>query len=102
MKPIKSKKAAEGALWYVVIIALLLLFFLVYTGAWSKLFGKGISGINEQIASAEDYDKDRVANFADKCPCSEGDIENDGCPSGYKAANINTGKEDNSCLADKT
>lgn len=76
----KSKKAAEGIMWTVVVIALLLLFLLIYSGVWSKLFGKSASSLSEQIGSADDYDKDGVINIVDKCPCQAGDPNNDGCP----------------------
>lgn len=101
---IKSKKAAEGMMWTVIVIVLLLLFLLIYSGAWSKLFGKGTSSLKEQFSSAGDADNDGVINVADKCPCpgGEGDIENDGCPAGYKITSTNTGKESRACLSKVT
>lgn len=94
----ENRKGDGQVLWIVVIAAFLLLFFLIYSGALGKLYGKLFSGANEQINSTDDYDKDNVANFADKCPCSSGDIENDGCPTGYKISGTDSGKEEKSCL----
>lgn len=100
----KNKKSAENVIWTVVVIALLLLFLLIYTGVWKNLFGKGISGINEQFDSAGDADNDGVINIADKCPCPPkgvGSIENNGCPSGYKITGEKKDTEDRSCLQKK-
>ena len=100
----KTKKGTEGIIWTVVIVAALALFLLIYTGVWSKLFGKSASSLNEQIDLTGDKDQDNVINRLDKCPCpgGEGDIENDGCPSGYKITNPNSGFEDRSCFTQKT
>ncbi len=94
----KNKKAAEGAMWTVVIIALLLLFFLIYSGALSKLYGKLFSETNQQVSGAEDSDNDGVSNLADKCPCNSGELENSGCPAGYKPTGKPEGTEARSCL----
>lgn len=98
----KTKKAAEGIIWTVVVIAALVLFLLLYTGTWSKLFGKSTSSLNEQIDMTGDKDQDNIMNRLDKCPCKAGDTENDGCPSGYKITNTNSGFEDRSCFTQKT
>ena len=95
---IKSKKGAEGIIWTVVILAASVLFLLVYTGTWSKLFGKSTSSLNEQIDLTADCDQDNVMNRFDKCPCTIGDIENSGCPTGFKITNTNSGIEDRACL----
>lgn len=101
MEIIKSKKSAEGMMRTVIVMVLLLLFLLIYSGAWNKLFGKSTSSLKDQFSSAGDADNDGVINAADKCPCpdGEGDIENDGCPSGYKVTNTNAGKESRACLS---
>ena len=64
----KNKKASESTIWLVVVIALLLLFFLIYSGVLGKLFNKVFTGTNQQIDSTKDDDNDGVANFMDKCP----------------------------------
>ena len=96
---IKNKKGAEGIVWTVAIIALLLFFLLIYSGVWTKLFGKEASSLSTQIdkdlGPSGDYDKDGVINIVDKCPCQAGDANNDGCP--YTNKN-----EDRSCLTKKT
>jgi len=94
----KFKKGAEGMIWTIIIIALLGLFLIVYSGAWTKLFGKSASNLNEQVdkdkGPAGDFDKDGLINAADKCPCQAGDANNDGCQ-------INSRNEDRSCLQTK-
>ena len=94
----KSKKAAGPVIWIVMTMALLLIFFFVYSGTVFKLYNKLFSGTDEQIESARDADKDNVANFADKCPCQPGDIGNNGCPIGYKITGSNSGEENRDCL----
>ena len=98
MAYINSKKSATGMVWLVAIMAAILLFFILYTNVWANLFGKTASGVNEQIDLTGDFDKDNLMNRLDKCPCKIGDIENDGCPIGYKL----TDNEDKSCLTKKT
>ncbi len=96
----KSKKAAEGIMWMIITIVLLLIFLFVYSGAWTKLFGAGISEIKGQTSEygpGGDYDGDGVINLADKCPCQAGEIENNGCNSGYKPKE----NEDKTCLIKK-
>src|SRR3989338_3331452 len=80
----KNKRASESTIWLVVVIALLLLFFLIYSGVLGKLYNKAFSGTSKQIDSTNDDDNDGVANFVDKCPTIPGDVPNDGCPLGYK------------------
>ena len=92
-----NKKAAEGMIWVLIAIVLALVFLLVYSGVWTKLFGGGASAIGNQIDSAGDADGDNAINLADKCPCKPGDSENNGCPIGY-TPNKN---EDKSCLKKK-
>lgn len=101
MEAMKSKKGIK-LIETVAVLALLLLFLAVYSGAWTKLFGKSASSLNEQIDLAGDHDKDIVANFQDKCPCVSGDLDNKGCPSGYKITDTGTGNEDRVCLTKKT
>lgn len=84
-------------MWLVVVIVALLFFLLIYSGAWTKLFGKSTSGIKEKLDSAGDYDKDNVINAIDKCPCFAGTVENDGCQPGYRITGINTGNEIKEC-----
>lgn len=80
----KNKKASESTIWLVVVIALLLLFFLIYSGVLGKLYNKVFSGTSKQIDSTNDDDNDGVANFVDKCPTIPGEVTNNGCPFGYK------------------
>ena len=102
---INSKKAAEGILWTVVILAALLLFFFLYSNAWANLFRKSVSSINEKFDLAGDSDKDTVINLEDKCPCpQQGRIdstENHGCPIGYKIGS-NGKEESKECFTKKT
>ena|SRR3989338_4884551 len=97
----KSKKGYEIT-WYVAVMALVLLFIFVYSSAWANIFRKSASSLNEQIGSASDYDKDGVINIDDKCPCIVGDLNNQGCPAGYKITGTGTGNEDRACLTKKT
>ena len=94
----KYKKGAEGTIWMVVIIVILLLFLAIYTGVFTKLFGKGASGINDQFGSAGDPDNDNVINLVDKCPCQSGEQDNEGCPSGHKILGNGQGYEGRDCL----
>ena len=80
----KNKKAYEPIIGLVVVIALLLLFFLVYSGVLGKLYNKAFSGTSKQIDSTNDDDNDGVANFIDKCPTIPGELPNNGCPFGYE------------------
>ena len=84
-------------LWIVITAALLLFFFFIFGGGWNKLFGKEVSGLNDQVDKTADADNDNVINLIDKCPCKSGDFENDGCPLGVKP----TENEDKACLAKK-
>jgi hypothetical protein len=90
----KNKKSAGQVIWLVVIMAFLLIFLLVYSGALGKLFGNLFTGANQQAEGVDDKDGDGIANFIDKCPCNSGDIDNNGCSIGHKI----TGDEDRSCL----
>ena len=94
----KSKKADGGTIGVVVAIVLLLFFLAIYTGAWKYLFGKGVAGINENLASAGDKDNDGIINIEDKCPCVSGIIENHGCQDGYEVTGTGTGNENRDCL----
>lgn len=94
----KTKNAATGMMWMLAILALIVIFTLIYTGALGGLYRKVFSSADERIASLGDCDKDKTADFEDKCPCVLGEIDNSGCPSGYKIANSATGNEDRSCL----
>ena len=94
----KNQKGDGQVVWIVVITVFLLLFFLVYSGVLGKLYNKLFSTTRAQADSVDDYDKDAVANFADKCPCIFGEIENDGCPAGHKITGTGSGKEERSCL----
>ena len=70
-------------IWILIVVALLLIFLFVYGGLWTKMFGKSASRLDNVIGStSNDYDKDGVADFADKCPCARspsGSNEFDGC-----------------------
>lgn len=80
----KNKKASDLTIGLVVVIALLLLFFLIYSGVLGKLYNKVFSGTSKQIDSTNDDDNDGVANFVDKCPTIPGEVTNNGCPFGYE------------------
>ncbi|HLC60954.1 MAG TPA: hypothetical protein VJJ52_06010 [Candidatus Nanoarchaeia archaeon] len=82
----KNKRASESTIWLVVVIALLLLFFLIYSGVLGKLYNKIFSGTSKQIDSTNDDDNDGVANFMDKCPGTDtGEpADQSGCSSGQK------------------
>ncbi|MEK6892279.1 MAG: hypothetical protein AABX25_03780 [Nanoarchaeota archaeon] len=82
----KNKNASESTIWLVVVIALLLLFFLIYSGVLGKLYNKVFSGTSNQIDSTNDDDNDGVANFMDKCPgTGAGEpVDQFGCSSGQK------------------
>ena len=79
-------------------IALTLLFIFVVGAIYKNLYSKSAGEISEKISSAGDFENDGVANFADKCPCESGVIENDGCPSGYRITDTGSGKESKDCL----
>ena len=91
---LKSKKGFSELIWLLAAIALVLVFLAVYGGGIFKFYNKVFSNTNTQINSAADADNDGVANFADKCPCKSGSIENNGCPPGYTPS----GNEDKKCL----
>lgn len=77
----KNKKGAEPIIWLVVVIALLLLFFLIYSGVLGKLYNKAFTGTSKQIDGTNDDDNDGIANFMDKCPGTSGkDVDSSGCP----------------------
>ena len=101
----KSKKAAEGVTWTVVVLVVLLLFLVLYSNAWTGIFRKSATNLKDQLDSAGDIDNDGVINLVDKCPCpKEGRIdsfENEGCPINYKIDGSKKDYEDRSCLTKK-
>jgi len=97
-KKLDSGKRGYDTIEIVATLALILLFVVISIFVYKNLFAKSASGVSQQIDSAGDFDNDGVANFADKCPCEKGFIENYGCPSGYRI----TGKENADCLKIKT
>ena len=92
----KQKKAMEGITWTLIVFVLLLLFLFIYSGMWTKLFGKGVKSIDNSIgATTSDHDNDGIADFADKCPCVSGDNEYSGCT---RQNPEDTEKNDRNCL----
>ncbi|MBI1934896.1 hypothetical protein HYS31_00500 [Candidatus Woesearchaeota archaeon] len=91
----KYKKSLEWEISTVAVLVLLLIFLVLYSGAWTRLFGKSVTSIDQQISSTGDFDKDGVINALDKCPCDEnGDPENYGCEHGHTPTN----NENKDCL----
>ena len=80
----KQKKSIALSVETLIIIALLLVFLVVYLVFIKGGLGKGASGINDQFDKGSDPDNDGVINIADKCPDVKGEPGNDGCP--YKEA----------------
>ncbi len=95
----KTKKGASELVWIVAIIALVLLFLLIYTGIWTKLFGKSVTIVNNNINLGDDNDNDNIINLNDKCPCASGISENQGCPPGYKIQGNDLGSETKNCFS---
>ena len=96
----KNKKS-QGSDWLLGMIIGIVVVVVVIIIVRGNL-GAGASGLKQAGKSAEDCDRDLVANAVDKCPCYKGDIENNGCPLGYKITETGTSKEeDKACLADK-
>lgn len=98
----KSKKAIS-MIETVVLIAILLIFLIVWSGAWTKLFGNDVSIIKDQKNELQDSDDDGVANFQDKCPCPPdgvGSTDTNGCPLEYAKASVERKKqlEDRTCI----
>ena len=75
----KGKKGVELSMNVVIILVILLIVAVSVIAVFGKLFGKEAGQIERQIDSLGDEDKDGVANFFDKCPCSPGEREFDGC-----------------------
>ena len=71
-----------------VIVVIILVFF---KGGAEKLFG----GLGTQISGFEDCDGDKVADFADKCPCFQGEVN--GCPNDKPTDNDKIGTSNNGC-----
>ena len=101
----KSKKGADWVIQLVVILAILIFFFVVYNIFLYGGLRQGALNLDEQFSLAGDADNDGVTNGQDKCPCPRtgdiDDIQNEGCPTGYKITETNLGKEDRSCLIKK-
>ena len=77
MKIKKENKKGMMPLQLVItaIILLILLFVILYT--FTDFFGKEKESLQSTITSVtDDYDKDGVYNFYDKCPCDM-DVERD-------------------------
>lgn len=74
----KNKKSAADFM----MLLILAIFMFIILGAIGKnlLGGAGKEASNLQ-SQTEDLDKDDVANYYDKCPCTKGSLLNDGCPS---------------------
>ena len=101
VKPKNTKKGMSNV-ELLAVIALTLLFIFIVGAMYKNLFAKTAGAANEQISSLGDFENDGIKNFADKCPCEEGVVENDGCPSGYRITDSNEGKERQDCLKAKT
>ena len=95
-----NHKKATSEMWWILATAFIVLVVVViilvfFKGGAEKLFG----GIGTQISGLEDCDGDKVADFADKCLCVQGEVN--GCP---KTVNENDkrGVGDRSCCVEKS
>ena len=78
----KNKKRGIELDVVAIVLAVIIFFILVVMN--KNLFAKtGKEGI-DFLSTTADEDKDDVANAFDKCICSKGTIENDGCPSSIR------------------
>ncbi len=102
----KNKKSLEIISGPVIVLIALAFFLIIYLAIITGFFGKGASGLNERFNSAGDADNDGVINVADKCPCPPktagekrlDDMENSGCPYGYKIDKSKKEYEDRWCF----
>lgn len=77
-----NKKGIELSFNAIVIAILVLLVLIVVSTTFLRLFGKQTEQIGDQISSLDDTDGDGIINLFDKCPCTAGDANNDGCKLG--------------------
>jgi hypothetical protein len=78
----KSKKGVELSLNVVIIAVILLVVAVVVIAVFMRLFGEESERIEGQIKALDDSDNDGIINMFDKCPCTAGIKENDGCKEG--------------------
>jgi len=78
----KSKKGIELSFNAIIIATIALIVLVVVIATFTNLFGKEKGQIEGKIDALNDDDDDGILNLYDKCPCKEGDNDNDGCPLG--------------------
>ena len=77
----KNKKAVEMSLNVVITAVILLIVLIVIVAVFTRLFGKEAEHLEGQISGLDDTDNDNIINMFDKCPCTAGVKDYDGCSS---------------------
>ncbi|MBW2996276.1 hypothetical protein KY332_03175 [Candidatus Woesearchaeota archaeon] len=77
----KNKKAVEMSLNVVITAVILLVVLIVVVAVFTRLFGREAKQLEGQISGLDDTDEDNIINMFDRCPCTEGVKDYDGCSS---------------------
>ncbi len=77
----------------VTLVLALFIFILILAFTSPQIFGLSKDITNQQNVIYADPDGDGVKGIADSCPCTKGEIENDGCPSGFTDEQIKEDKQ---------
>ena len=98
-----TTKKGQSQMWWIIIAAVIAVVVTALIIVWFKGAGdKGFEGVGDTIDSLADSDKDDVADFFDKCPCTKASGSNskyEGCPSGVDESNIDQYADDKSCIS---
>lgn len=75
----KNKKS-EIMIEQLIVFAIVVIVFVVVIGIYLNQFSKGGKETSDLVASTGHFDGDGIANYFDKCPCKDGNDDNEGCP----------------------
>jgi len=79
---LKDKKGMSQT-WWILGTALVTFIIVIIVILFFRQSGtKAFDEVDNKLDSFGDCDDDKVADLFDKCPCNEGDAQNDGCPDG--------------------
>ena len=77
----------------VALVSALIVFFIILAFTSPQIFNLSRNIANQQDPLFSDPDGDEIKGISDKCPCTKGDIENDGCPGGFSEEQIKEDKQ---------
>lgn len=78
-----NKKSMELSMHWMIIAIIGITFLVAMIVIVPKFLWKGADEAEDYLGGHEDYDRDGVPNFFDKCPCDLEETEN-GCPVGVQ------------------